>query len=100
MIVGVTVINAPFPVDVLPQETVYHFQEELSLPNVPVTDSVEENPLQIIAGEALTELAIIELSTTVTETFSQLVVLQSPSALTKYVSFAKVLTVGEAPKVR
>ena len=99
MLVGVTIIEAPFPEEAPPQLPVYHCHVEPSEPSVPDTESEEENPLQIIVGEALTEPAIVELSTTVTEILTQFVVLQSPSALTKYVSFAKVLTVGETPKV-
>ena len=68
----------------------YHFQTA-PVPKVPPeTDNVEGDPLQIVDGPAEAELAITEGVLRVTVTLPHVVVLQSPTAPTKYC----VVTVG------
>ena len=45
-----------------PQEPLYHFHNDPSVPNVPVTVNVDDNPWHIVAGDDVTEPATNELS--------------------------------------
>ena len=49
-----------------PQEPLYHLHNDPSVPNVPVTVNVDDNPWHIVAGDDKTEPATNELSFTVT----------------------------------
>jgi hypothetical protein len=93
--VGVTTTLAPIPTEYDPQEYQYHFQYSV-LPRLPPDKfRVADEPLQIIAGEAEAELAGVEFEQTVIVTLAQVVVLQVPSALTKYIlSVVAVIIIG------
>ena len=77
---GLTEIEAPWPINVPPQLPVYQFQVA-PVPRVPLTDIVLVCPTQIVAGDAPALVTVdIELTTTWKE--MQAVVLQVPTALT------------------
>ena len=57
-----------------PQEPLYHFHNDPSVPNVPVTVNVDDAPWHIVAGDDVTEPATNELSFTVTVLLKQSVV--------------------------
>ena len=57
-----------------PQEPLYHFHNDPSVPNVPVTVNVDDNPWHIVASDDVTEPATNELSFTVTVVLKQSVV--------------------------
>ena len=78
------ILNAvPFPADVPPHETEYQFQTA-PVPKVPpVLVIVEDEPLQIVDGVALIDVAAIEFVFKLTVTLLHVVVLHVPSALTK-----------------
>jgi hypothetical protein len=88
--VGDTVMLAPVPADVPPHDDVYHFQLAPVPRLPPLTDSVVFLPLQIVVVPVI-EVAGTDVSCTVTVTLLQMVLLQVPSALTKYV----VVAVGD-----
>ena len=49
-----------------PQEPLYHVHNDPSVPNVPATVNVDEDPWHIVAGDDVTDVATDELSFTVT----------------------------------
>jgi hypothetical protein len=67
-----------------PQEPLYHFQLAPVPKLPPFTESVVLFPIQMVVVPVI-EVAGIEVSCTVTVTLLQMVLLQVPSALTKYV---------------
>ena len=80
--VGEDVIAAPFPSVVPPHKPEYHIQPA-PLPKLPPeTLMVVDEPLQIVPDEAVAKVAGTELSLTVISLLTQLVVLQTFSALT------------------
>ena len=81
--VGVTVMDVPFPDEVPPQETVYHFHVDPPVPILPTTDNVVDEPLHIVVVPVIDVGAVASVFT-VTVVCAQLVgiVLHPPSALT------------------
>ncbi len=77
-------ILVPFPTFVPPQELEYHFQLALVPKEPPFTFNVEVFPKHIVVFPFM-EVAGTELSLTMIVKFLQIVLLQMPSALTKYV---------------
>ena len=71
---GVTVKVSLFPMTVPPHALLYHAHVEPSVPNVPVTINVVDNPWHIVAGDDVTDDATAELSFTVTVLLKQSVV--------------------------
>jgi hypothetical protein len=87
---------APVPADVPPHDDVYHFQLAPVPKLPPLTDRVVLLPL-FIKVVPLIEVAGTDVSCTVTVTLLQMVLLQVPSALAKYVVVAVGDTVMLAP---
>jgi hypothetical protein len=81
---------APVPADVPPQDDVYHLQLAPVPRLPPLTDSVVFLPRQIVLVPVI-EVVGTDVSCTITITLLQMVLLQVPSALTKYV----VVAVGD-----
>ena len=80
--VGVTVMEVPFPDEVPPQEAVYHCHVA-PVPKVPpVNVIVEGTPEQTPVGEAFADDAAIDVVFNVTFVLTQVVLPQAPSALT------------------
>ena len=79
---GLTVIALPFPADIPPQEELYQYQFAAVPKLPPVIPKIVELPSQIDGKVAVTMLAeVVEESFTVMVIFTQVVVLQIPSAL-------------------
>ena len=88
---GDMVIDGPVPIEApFAQPPAYHFQEAFVPNEPPITLSPVLWPKQIVAETAEAPVGFVDGFLTVTVTEAQLVVPQSPSALTKYV----VVTVG------
>jgi hypothetical protein len=81
---GETEIDAPDPAEEPPQLPVYHCHEAPVPSDPPTTVSVVEPP-QVGFVVALIEVGAVEFVLTVTVNDAQVVVLQVPEALTKYV---------------
>jgi hypothetical protein len=79
--VGDTITGFPVPTCVPPQLPEYQCHLEFNPSTPPVSVSVENDPDVIIDGDALAEVADVELTTTAALT--QVVVVQAPCALTK-----------------
>ena len=80
---GVTVIDRPVPIEVpVPQPPAYHFHEAFVPNEPPVTLRFVFCPTQRIAETAEAPVGFVDGFLTVTVTDAQLVLLQSPSALT------------------
>ena len=82
-VVGDCDIEAPVPINAPPQLAVDHLQKEAPVPRTPsYSVNVVEMPEQKASGFAPAELGAVDKVLTDTATEAQLVVLQSPSALT------------------
>ena len=66
----------------LPQKPVYHFHTEFVPKTPPVSDNVAEFPEHIFAGDTVIEIGIVERVFTMIVVLTQVVVLQTLSALT------------------
>jgi hypothetical protein len=86
----------PLPIFVPPQELEYHFQLALVPKEPPFTFNVEVFPKHIVVFPFM-EVAGTEVSLTVIVKFLQIVLLQIPSALTKYVVVVLGFCVIDAP---
>ena len=87
----------PLPTAVPPQELLYHFQSAL-LPRLPpFTLRVTLEPLQTESAEAVMEVGAVEKVFTLMDLLAQAVVLQVPSARTKYVAVAEGVTLMLLP---
>jgi hypothetical protein len=95
--VGDTVMLVPVPADAPPHDDVYHFQLAPVPRLPPLIDNVLVLPLHIVVALADAVVAGTDVSCTVTVTLLQMVLLQVPSALTKYVVVAVGDTVMLAP---
>jgi hypothetical protein len=94
---GVTLMLLPLPTAVPPQELLYHFQSAL-LPRLPpFTLRVTLEPLQTESAEAVMEVGAVEKVFTLMDLLAQAVVLQVPSARTKYVVVAEGVTLMLLP---
>ena len=94
---GVTLMLLPLPTAVPPQELLYHFQLAL-LPRLPpFTLRVTLEPLHTESTEALIEVGAAEKVLTLMDLLAQAVVLQVPSARTKYVVVAEGVTLMLLP---
>ncbi len=96
---GETETDVPEPTNVPPHEPLYQRQTPPAPKEPPLTVRVEEPPEQTEVGVAEAEVGDVEMEFTVTLTLTltQDVVLQVPSALTKYVVVAAGETEIEAP---
>jgi hypothetical protein len=96
-VVGAKITVVPFPTGELPQEPEYQYQAA-PVPKVPPDILiVSDSPLHIDIELVTIESADIEFELTVIETLLQIVVLQIPSALTKYVMLVVGLTTKGIP---
>ena len=75
----------------------YHFQEAFVPNDTPVTLRLVLAPLQIVDWVAEALVGAVDRVFTVTTTDAQVVLLQSPSALTKYVVVTDGVTVIDDP---
>ena len=81
--VGVTVIDGPVPIEApLPHPPAYHFHEAFVPKEPPVTLRFVLCPIQRIAETAEAPVGFVDGFLTVTVTDAQIVLPQSPSALT------------------
>lgn len=90
-------MELPVPTEVPPQELVNHCVIAPVPIKPPLTVSVVLLPLQMVV-EPVTPVGSVERVLTVTVTLAQVVVLQGPSARTKYVVVAVGNTVTEVPE--
>ena len=98
VVVGLTLIDAPVPIEApLAHPPAYHFHEA-PVPNDPPTTLIFVlPPKQIGDVVALALVGAVDNVFTVTTTDAQVVLLQSPSALTKYVVVTDGVTVIDEP---
>ena len=82
VIAGETVNAVPLPSVVPPHETEYQFQSAVEPKLPPVTLMDADEPLHIVTAVVFNEVAGTELLLTVISRLTQLVVLQTFSALT------------------
>ena len=83
VVAGLTLIVVPLPIEEpLPQPPAYHFQEAPVPNDPPTTLMFVLLPMQIVGDAAVAPVGSVEAVLTVTVTLAQVVVAQSPSALT------------------
>ena len=80
-----------------PQEVEYQFQLAPAPKVPPATDNMLRFPGQTVAGEPIAAAGVVDKLSTRIVILTQLVVLQVPSALTKYVVVVEGLTIIELP---
>ena len=94
---GFTASVGPELIKVPPQEVAYQFQLAPAPKLPPATDNMLRSPGQTVEGELIAAAGAAERFSTRIVILTQLVVLQVPSALTKYVVVDEGLTIIELP---